>query len=96
MSPGHGPDHVDLISLYALAALPTTEVAIAEAQIAACAECQHELETIRPVVSAFVSWPIDVVGPSDSLWERLAQRIAAETGGDPMGPLLATGPAEPD
>jgi hypothetical protein len=96
MSPGHGPDHVDLISLCALAALPTTEVAIAEAQIAACAECQHELETIRPVVSAFVSWPIELSAhrtrcgsgwPSASPRRRAGTRWAA---------VLATGPAEPD
>ena len=30
--------------------------------------------------------PADVLSPDASLWERLAQRIAAETGGEPPSP----------
>jgi hypothetical protein len=44
-----------------------------------CAECQQELQTLRPVVESFVSWPTDVLRPSTSLWERIEQRIAPES-----------------
>jgi anti-sigma factor ChrR (cupin superfamily) len=44
------------------------------------------LETLRPTIDSFVSWPTDVLRPSASLRERLAQRIAAETGGKPVLP----------
>ncbi|MGH8193106.1 MAG: cupin domain-containing protein [Woeseiaceae bacterium] len=46
------------------------------------------METLRPIVDSFVSWPIDVLRSSASLWGRLAQRIAAETGGEPVLPTL--------
>jgi anti-sigma factor ChrR (cupin superfamily) len=40
---------------------------------------------LRTVIDSFSSWPTDVLRPSASLWERLAQRIGAETGGEPLG-----------
>lgn len=89
MSPAsdpHGRDYAERVFLYALQALPSSEVAVVGAHIAGCAECRQEMETLRPVVDSFVSWPTDVLRPSASLWERLAQRIAAETGGEPVSP----------
>lgn len=80
----HGQDHAELVFLYALQALPSSEVAVVGAQISACADCQQEMETLRPIIDSFVSWPTDVLRPSASLWERLAQRIAPETGGEPV------------
>ena len=65
-----------------------------EAHVSACADCRHELETLRPVIGAFTSWPTDVLRPSASLWDRLAQRIAAETGEAPG--ITAPRPAEPE
>jgi anti-sigma factor ChrR (cupin superfamily) len=41
---------------------------------------------LRPVVDSFVAWPTDVLRPSTSLWERLAQRIAVERGTEPVLP----------
>jgi ChrR Cupin-like domain len=82
----HGPDHSELVGLYALQALPPSDVPGVEAQIAACADCRQETETLRPVIDAFVAWPTDVLRPSTALWDRLAQRIAAETGGAPLRP----------
>jgi quercetin dioxygenase-like cupin family protein len=82
----HGQDHVELLFLYALQALPPGEVPPVEAQISACAACRHEMETIRPTIDAFAAWPTDVLRPSASLWDRLAQRIATETGGAPVVP----------
>jgi anti-sigma factor ChrR (cupin superfamily) len=71
---------------YAAQALSASEVAAAEAHIAACPECQRELESLHPVVDRFVSWPIDVLRPPTSLQARLARRIAEETGKEPVPP----------
>jgi len=85
-SDGHRRDQAELVVLYALQALPPDEVTVVGAHISACAECRQELETLRPIVDAFVAWPTDVLRPPASLWDRLAQRIAAETGGEPVLP----------
>jgi len=77
---------LESVFLYAVHALPSSEIPLVEAHLAACADCRHELEALRPVVDAFVSWPADVLRPAPSLWERLEQRIAAEGGGPPAGP----------
>jgi anti-sigma factor RsiW len=71
---------------YALEVLPESEVAAAEAHIASCPECQRELDSLRPVINRFVSWPTDVLRPTTSLQERLALRIAEETGKAPVPP----------
>ena len=87
--------HLEPVFLYALQALPSSEVPSVEAQISACPHCRQELETLRPIVGSFVSWPTDVLRPSASLWERLAQRIAAETGREPV-PAPLERRAEPE
>jgi quercetin dioxygenase-like cupin family protein len=69
---------------YALQVLPASEAAAAEAHVASCQDCQRELEGLRPVVDRFVSWPTDVLRPTTSLQGRLAQRIAEETGTQPV------------
>ena len=79
----HRPDSAEQVFLYALQALPSSEVTAVGAHISVCAECRQELETLRPIIDSFVAWPTDVLRPSASLWDRLAQRIAAETGGAP-------------
>lgn len=91
----HNQEHLDTVFLYALQALPVTEMSAAEAQISGCADCRKELQALRPVVASFVSWPTDLLRPSVSLWERVAQRIADETG---EAPVLQPEPAsaEPD
>src|SRR5690242_13477070 len=71
---------------YAAQALPASEVAAAEGHIATCPECRRELESLRPVVDRFVAWPTDVLRPTIALAERLARRIAAETGEPPVLP----------
>jgi hypothetical protein len=50
---------------------------------------------VRPIISAFSAWPTDVLRPFESLWDRLAQRIAAETGQKPRAPA-AQPPAQPE
>jgi anti-sigma factor ChrR (cupin superfamily) len=57
-----------------------------EGRISACADCRQELETLRPVVESLGSWPTDVLRPSSALWDRLSQRIAAETGSEALVP----------
>jgi anti-sigma factor ChrR (cupin superfamily) len=78
--------HSETACAYALQALPPSEVAAAEAHIASCPDCQRELESLRPVVDRFVSWPTDVLRPPTSLQVRLAHRIAGETGKQPVLP----------
>jgi len=85
-SDNHDQDHVERVSLYALLTLPPDEVAAVEAQLAACTECREELDALRPVTGSFVSWPTDVLRPPTTLWDRLARRIAAETGQEPVSP----------
>ena len=82
----HDKDHQDLLFLYALQALPLSEIPLALAQISACGECRQELETLRPIIRAFAARPTDVVRPSASLWDRLARRVAVETGQEPVVP----------
>src|SRR5438067_2249304 len=82
MSTPHGDrcEQSEVTCAYAAQALAASEVAAAEAHIASCPECQRELESLRPVVDRFVSWPTDVLRPTTSLQARLARRIAEETG----------------
>jgi len=82
----HSQEHLDLVYLFALRALTPDEIASAEAQVASCEECRQELETLRPIVQSFVGWSADVLRPAESLWPRLANRIAGETGTPPFTP----------
>jgi anti-sigma factor ChrR (cupin superfamily) len=79
-------ENAELACAYALRVLPASEQPAIEAHIASCPDCQHELESLRPVVDGFVSWPTDVLRPAQSLQARLALRIAEETGKQPMLP----------
>src|SRR5205807_7093340 len=88
MSPLHRDrcEQSEVTCAYAAQALAASEVGAAEAHIASCPDCQRELESLRPVVNSFVSWPTDVLRPSTSLQGRLALRIATETGEKPVPP----------
>jgi len=91
----HNQEHLDLLCLFALQALPQREIASIEAQISSCEDCQQEIETLRPIVRSFVGWSTDVLRPAESLWGRLANRIASETSTPPfVSPLEA--PAKPE
>ena len=76
----------EVTSAYALQVLPASEAAAAEAHIASCTDCRRELESLRPVIDRFVSWPTDVLRPTASLPARLAHRIAEGTGKPPVLP----------
>ena len=82
----HSQEHLDRVFLYVLQALPTQELASVEVQISSCEDCRHEVETLRPVVQSFVGWSTEVLRPADSLWSRLAERIASEEGTQPFVP----------
>jgi anti-sigma factor ChrR (cupin superfamily) len=87
----HDPAHLDGVLLYALQRLPASERAVVDAQLAACAQCREELQALRPIVTSVA----DVLRPPASLWNRLAQRIGAETGTAPMRAAAAP-PIEPE
>jgi anti-sigma factor ChrR (cupin superfamily) len=78
--------HSAVTCAYAAQALAAREVAAAEAHIAGCPDCQREMATLGPVLDRLVAWPADVLRPTRSLQARLALRIAAETGKDPVLP----------
>ena len=79
-------EHNEVTCAYALEILPPSDVAAAEAHIASCPHCQAELQSLRPVIDRFVSWPTDVLRPDASVQMRLALRIAEETGQRPVLP----------
>ena len=83
------------VGAHAVGALPASEAAAMQAHVAACARCRDELEALRGVVDGFAAWPTDVLRPSASLQERLARRIAADTGRDAVPPPAARW-SEPD
>ncbi len=80
MSARNGCEHAERVCAYALQALPSSEVRAIEAHLSSCAHCRGELESLRPVVDAFAWWPTDVLRPAASLQERLAHRIAQDSG----------------
>ena len=82
----HDREHLDLLFLYALQALPLSEIPVVEAQMSSCEECRREVETLPPIIDSFVCWPTDLLRPSISLWGLLAQRIVEETGEEPLLP----------
>jgi quercetin dioxygenase-like cupin family protein len=74
------------VAAYVIQALPPDEAAAIEAHIASCLQCQQELEALRPVIDSFAFWPSQVLRPPLSLQERLARRIAADIGENPVMP----------
>src|ERR1051325_5517213 len=91
----HNQEHLDLLCLFAVQALPQREIASIEAQISSCEDCRQELETLRPIVRSFIGWSTDVLRPAEPLWARLAKRIATEEGTEPfMPPLEASAKSE--
>ncbi len=88
-SDGQGCGQAEQVFLYAVEVLPPGEAAAVEAHLADCAACRQELETLNPVVDGFADWPVDVLRPRASLWARVADRIAEETGQPPA-------PADPE
>jgi hypothetical protein len=91
----HGQEHLDLVFLFALQCLSLREMGLVQDQILSCEDCQQEIETLRPIVESFVGWSTDVLRPAESLWGRLAKRIASEADTQPFVPPLEA-PGKPE
>jgi anti-sigma factor ChrR (cupin superfamily) len=74
---------VDDVYLYALQTLPEREIAGVEAHLENCERCRSEVETLGRVLDSFVDWPRDVLRPAKALWDRIADRISAESSAPP-------------
>jgi anti-sigma factor ChrR (cupin superfamily) len=85
----------ELVADYALQALPAHESRAFEAHLTECSACRRELAGLRPLIDAFVDWPIDILRPSADLWGRLVQGIGADTGGQPSSVPERRSVAEP-
>jgi anti-sigma factor ChrR (cupin superfamily) len=92
----HEREHLDRVFLYALQALPSSEVVAVEMHLSECAECRKEFETIKPIVGSFVAWPTDVLRPTKSLWEQLSKRIAKEPASVQISEVLQPAAAVPE
>ena len=79
-------EQAEMVSAYAVHALSPGALPMVEAHIASCPHCRRELEALRPLIDVFACWPTDVLRPAASLQERLARRIADETGKKPVLP----------
>jgi anti-sigma factor ChrR (cupin superfamily) len=80
-------ERTELVATYLLGALAPSEAAALEAHAAECSACRQELESLNPIADSLHAWPTDLLRPSASLQGRLARRIAAETGADPVLPM---------
>ena len=76
---------MERLHAHAMGVLPASEALAVSAHVEGCAPCRQELDSLRSVVDALVAWPTDVLRPSESLWGRLAQRLASEKGAAPAG-----------
>lgn len=88
-------DQVEIVSAYVLKALPLSEARAMEAHVAACAQCRQELQTLSPIIDSFAAWPIEVLRPSTSIWDRLLERIESEAPTNPQ-PAARRDWQEPD
>src|SRR4051812_24986738 len=79
-------DGTDLSGAHAIGALADRERAAVQAHIAGCVDCRRERNSLRVVVECFSAWPTDILRPTPSVQERLARRLAAETGQTPVVP----------
>ena len=98
MIPNPNLNHCEMAEMtcaYALQVLPAGDLREIQAHIASCSDCQHEAESLRPVLNQFVSWPTDLLRPTTSLQARLALRIAEETG-EPLMLPSASNWSEPE
>ena len=85
---GNHCEMAELVNAYTLQVLPASEAPAIQVHIVSCPDCRRELESLRPVVDRFVSWPTDVLRPTPTLQTRLALRIAEETGTPPVLPSV--------
>ena len=79
MSPDFSPrcEYMEQLPLHVVGALPPNEATQMHEHLKTCDECSAELESLRSTVASFGSWPTELLAPSESLWERLAERISS-------------------
>jgi hypothetical protein len=83
---GQREDHLETAALYVLQVLAPGETADFEGHLSGCEECRQEIESLRSVIDSFAEWPTDILRPPASLWTRLSQRVADESGAEPVSP----------
>ncbi len=76
----------ELLPLYVLRALPSSETRLLEEHLTSCSECRQHLESLHPVVDSFASWPVDILRPSDLMWNRVQERLGEEVSDDSVLP----------
>jgi hypothetical protein len=59
---------------------PHNEVAAFEIHLASCPHCARDLDWLRRNLGVVADWSSDILSPPSSLAQRLAHRIAEETG----------------
>jgi anti-sigma factor ChrR (cupin superfamily) len=91
-----GCEQTERVAEYALRALPASERSAFDTHVGECPECRQELDALRPILDSFVDWPTDILRPPTPLWERLAQRIAADSGSEPSLACEARWVEEPE
>jgi anti-sigma factor ChrR (cupin superfamily) len=79
-------EHIESVSLYVVHGLPEHDAAQMHAHIGTCSACREELAALGSVVATFSWWPTDVLRPSGAVWDALADRIAKESGREPVRP----------
>lgn len=75
----HRCERAELVPLYVLRALPSSETRLLEEHLTSCPECSRELQSLSPVVDSFMSLPADILRAPDSMWNRLQERIGEQT-----------------
>ena len=80
----HGQNDSELVFLYALEALPSSERAVVEAHISTCADCRQAMETLRPIIDTFVFWPTDVLRIGIALGTCSRSESRRETDAEPV------------
>jgi len=91
-----GCEQAERVIEYALRALLASERSTFEAHVGTCSVCRQELDALGPIIDAFVDWPTGILRPPTPLWERLAQRIATDSGGEPSPAPEARWVQEPE
>ena len=75
-----GCDRAEHLYAYVRQVLPHNEGAAFEIHVASCPHCARDLDGLRRNLGVVADWSSDVLSPPSSLAQRLAHRIAEETG----------------
>ena len=73
-------DRAEHLHAYVLQVLPDDKLTAFEDHLASCPHCARDLDALRRNLGIVADWSSDVLSPPSSLAQRLAHRIAEETG----------------